>query len=538
MFKHNVWKTLQKSIILVLVFLLAMEPVLVAASPQLHEPRQKEIETFASRHITQVNTGEISFHMLFQNADVTFKGILNGLKLTNAFEVVVDLVKVVSTYITTTIHSLNDAIQVLQDILSGGLRLWDDFTTLVKRVGATRLISWGVNDSTFLVGHILRLLGTSVSLSDEALTALKSVTDDLVAAGVDLSDDAAQGLGKMAKSMERDQFQRLVNAVGNTCDVGMINHASKRTRITKATFSGSGTCLPATIFTSYKNFDDETLTALKKMAERVEFNDFTELLAKYATDPDNLDRAKYIFNVLGNPAVSTNAVKKATEQGPEAAEAFSLWAKDFPDGPILANGQPILENENVAKALALRAANDAKAIKILREWNGAIDNLDIEGLAVNSTVGNNMLFGLGAGPINELNSPYVDGWVQFSISRNANFYITNPEVSDLVKKLVPNKTQQDAVFWSINEAALIRDGGPIATRSNFIYQIATNNDKDVEVMIAVWSNASDTQIKNILGITDPQKDVPFRVKELRLLFDNHYRFEEQLDGNVLLYFKP
>jgi len=178
--------------------------------------------------------------LLFNGAEEGIKIILNGLRLADAFDVIVDLVKVVSnyitTYFTTAIQSLNDAIQVLDNILRDGFNLWSYFVAFVERVGAARLLSWGFDEGSLLVGRILNL---GVDLSDEALMALKSVADDLAAAGVNLSDDAAEGLGKLAKTMDGGEFHRFMNTLGNTCGVGRIRHAAKLARP-----AASGVCDP------------------------------------------------------------------------------------------------------------------------------------------------------------------------------------------------------------------------------------------------------------------------------------------------------
>jgi len=48
MLKHNLWRTLQNSIILTLIFLLASEPVLVAAKPAAVDLRQEAIDALTS----------------------------------------------------------------------------------------------------------------------------------------------------------------------------------------------------------------------------------------------------------------------------------------------------------------------------------------------------------------------------------------------------------------------------------------------------------------------------------------------------------
>lgn len=67
--------------------------------------------------------------------------------------------------------------------------------------------------------------------------------------------------------------------------------------------------------TSYKRFDDITLEAAEKLAQKLKPEDFAVLLSKYAGNPDDLVHVKSIFSGLGktfvNPKYGTEAVELA-----------------------------------------------------------------------------------------------------------------------------------------------------------------------------------------------------------------------------------
>lgn len=225
---------------------------------------------------------------LFKNADTVFQAMLNGLKLTEAFDVLIDFLKVTGHYIGDSIgHNLEEAIQFLESLFTGGFKLWDNFVAFVKRVGAETLLIMGFDKGSLLVGRILSL---GIDLSDDALLALKQVADDLTAAGVDLSDEAAEGLGRAAKSLGGTEVQRLISSLGNPE-------------------------LVKKVLTSYKRFDDATLVATGKLAQKVNSDDFVALLTKYASNPDDLTHVKSVFNglekVIANPKYKAQAIDLA-----------------------------------------------------------------------------------------------------------------------------------------------------------------------------------------------------------------------------------
>jgi len=461
--------------------------------------------------------------VLFRNADVAFKGILNGLRLADAFNVVVDLVKVVSNYITTAIHSVNNAIQVLQDILTGGLKLWDNFVAFVKRVGAGTLRKLGFDQGSLLVGRILNL---GVDLSDEALVSLKHVADDLVSASVDLSDEAAEGLGVAAKMMGGDDLKRFVQKLGNACAVTSIHGSFKLARPVAACSAE----ILNKYFTSLQkiSLDSDVFSKTQILFYKIGEDDFAKLVEKYASDPDNLDRAKYIFGVLGNPSVSTDAVKTAMKQGPEAAEALSFW------------NMSLLTNESIVKELAQRAGKDAVALGKLDELTNLtpsqLANLDqdpaksiIAEIAANSTHGNGSVFVLGR--FTEYDGGYVlYGRFLENTGVGSRYYHSHPEIYNTILNRFPSDPNtRDNLLWAINKRAL---DTPTGSRVPFEYSLldALADKKTIE---DIWdlgkqlkaSGASDSTVEDAFDIIikrDNDGEIPGRMRELKLLFFSGY----------------
>jgi len=152
-------------------------------------------------------------------------GILNGLKLMEAFNVILDFLKVAGHYIGSSIgSSVDEVVQFLQNLFTGGLKLWDNFVAFVRRGGVDLLLKLGFDEGSLLVGRILNL---GLNLSDEALAATKKIGSELAEAGIDLTDDAAKGLGDAVDVLGESKARKLLT----TCLVGAIHSRSKLARI-------------------------------------------------------------------------------------------------------------------------------------------------------------------------------------------------------------------------------------------------------------------------------------------------------------------
>jgi len=548
--KHQLLKKLQQAMLLVLVILLAAEPILVTASPQLHETQQEEIGTFAGRYTSQVSTGEFSTHIgslgdlialipfmqvvsgasfladaavavmkaLFKNADPVFQAILNGLKLTDAFNVIIDFLKVTGNYIGSSIgHNLSEAIQFLSDLFTGGLKLWDNFVAFVKRVGVVRLLSWGFDEGSLLVGGIIR---RGSSLSDEALRAVDNIGDELFEAGIKLSDEAANGLARATKLMNGDELKQFTNKLVNTCVVS--KSAAKLAR-------PALTCNPdllENILKSIKQLDDDGLiVAVANVKNKIGLDNFGNLIAKYGSDPIQLTDATKIFSVLGDSAVSKETINAALNagsalgKGPEAVRALAGWG-DFVKKPA------------VASDLAKRAGKDALALEEIAKWtpgNVPSDNV-LQQIGVLSRDGVGSSWGLG------VLGNYDSGFVQAARANNAQFYFTHPEVGKTVTTMF-SSADQTTIFWKINESALnfgsdapIKQGIPFSYTMDDLVGDDYINEKNAIVALRDGMSLQAVADDYFGGV------IRFRMRELDLLFKNGYTLPTT-NGSVLLFTK-
>jgi len=139
---------------------------------------------------------------LFKNADTAFRLVLDALRLEEAFNVVLDLVKEVVRFVGGTLGSSRDEVAaLLREIFEGAGKLWDNFVAFVTRARAALLLKLGISEGTMLVGRMFRLSPELVGISDETIEVLARLGRELVEAGVDLSDEAAQGLGVVARNV-------------------------------------------------------------------------------------------------------------------------------------------------------------------------------------------------------------------------------------------------------------------------------------------------------------------------------------------------
>jgi len=528
--KLHLLRKLQQAMLFVLVILLAAEPILVASSPQLHETQQEEIETFASRYASHTNTGEASIHIgslgdligllpfmqgvggasfladaaaavmkaLFKNADTVFKAVLNGLKLTDAFNVIIDFLKVTGNYIGSSIgNSLSEAVQFLQNLFTGGFKLWDNFVAFVKRVGMARLLSWGFDESSLLVGGIIR---RGSSLSDEAVRAVDKIGDELFAAGIKLSDDAADGLALAAKSLNSRELQIFTDALRQ-----------------------NGPEHLETILTAYKNFGSQTRTGAEKIAQKLGGENFAQLMSKFATNNGDADQ---VFRILGNTNISKDALTIAMKQSPDAVHALSFWKVDF------------LNDDGLAKALAARAGKDADSLTIINNWTlGRPPTLEeLQQVGINSRDGIGNAFALGK------NEGYGAGFAQFARQNKLQFYYTHPEVSDRVFWVFADQADRDAAYWAINKAAIDGANGPVDRGMNLLSQKPPDlspleEQRELDALKAIWSNKSDAEIKAIFNL-QPTDGMPFRFREFQLLYGNDYQYTFDPNTGNFFFFLP
>ncbi|MCI0614362.1 hypothetical protein L0244_15355, partial [bacterium] len=366
---------------------------------------------------------------LFKNADIVFKAVLNGLKLTDAFNVIIDFLRVTSHYVGSSIgDSLDEVIQFLSDLFTGGFQLWDNFVEFVKRVGAGTLLLMGFDEGSLLVGGIIR---RGSSLSDEALRALDSVGDNLAKAGIKLSDEAADGLALAAKSLNSQELQIFTD-----------------------TLRKNGPEHLETTLTAFKNFGTLTRAGAENIAQKLGGKNFAELMSKFASNPGDADQ---VFRILGNTNISKDALVIAMSQSPEAVHAFSFWKTDF-------------LNSDLAIELAKRSGKDATVLARISELKNLTSLRSPEALAKISEIAANSIHGNGSrfviGVWDET-LEYSGGYVDYARRHGGLYYNSHQNVyNDLLSKFP--KEEVDEYLWKVNQNVLSE---PIANGVPFVYSM-------------------------------------------------------------------
>lgn len=459
---------------------------------------------------------------LFKHADTIFRAVLNGLKLADAFDVVVDLVKTVVRIVGNSLgNGLQAVINTITNIFTGTRNLWGDFVSFVRRAGADLLLRLGFDEGSALVGRILSL---GVDLSDEALVAAKKVADDLVAAGIDLSDEAAGGLGKFANSMNADELQRFINKLGGVCGVGLKDNSVYK-------LAAPTPCDPDVLKKALANYNNNFTNLMKAGAqnilEAVGPESLADVVIKYGSDPSNLTDAAKLFGVLGDPAISKNVISTAFNagsaignKGPEALRALSGWS-DAPGN--------LLKNETIAKELAQRAGKDSKVLEALSKLKELTDMNSPEAKALIAIMAENSVnfskfdsrFVLGKW------DSFTSGYVQYVRVNGGQFYSSHPEVYSI---LTANFTEAKAgdILWAINKNAL---QGSISNGTPFVYSLEGIVNPAIERQAIQAVKAGDWNLVNsLLG------NKPGRMQELETLFNSGYDFRN-INVDPIQFFK-
>jgi hypothetical protein len=114
--------------------------------------------------------------------------------------------------------SLDEAVGIVQEVFTGATRIWDDFGALTARAGPDLLLELGVNRGSLLAGRILR---QGTELAPETMRAITNIGNDLdeISDIGKLSDEAAEGLGRVTNDMGESQTRQLIEqaecALGN-----------------------------------------------------------------------------------------------------------------------------------------------------------------------------------------------------------------------------------------------------------------------------------------------------------------------------------
>jgi hypothetical protein len=233
-------------------------------------------------------------------------------------------------------------------------------------------------------------------------------------------------------------------------------------------------------------------------------DDALRLLQRYGPDVINVYTAA---NLL---LLDDDVLEYAMQQGPEAVRALSKW-------------DPV-ELRLYGPELALRAEKDGKVLTAIEKLTSmgpvnpdkltAEQQALIEAIAANSTQNaENAQVVLGK---------WVDidsGFVETAKNTGSTHYNPHPAVWGMLGRL--GKEGQEEVAWLINKQ-VIQNG--IANNKPFEYTLngvpAKNIDDEANAIEAIFADATDEEIKNILG----SDYLPVRMKELQELKKAGYTY--------------
>ena len=263
---------------------------------------------------------------LFRNADIVFKAVLNGLKLTDAFNVILDFLRVTSHYVGSSIgYTLDEAIQFLQNLFTGGLNLWNNFVTFVRRVGAGTLLLMGFDEGSDLVGAILRRGG---SLSDEALRMVDNIGDDMFKAGIELSDEAKDGVGVLAKNVDPEEALGFSDELMALC--GAIGYGRSTAKMARLALASSSSDCVNQVVQIIGEMDEVAQQGLNKLCKSIGGDNMAALAKKYS-GTDELANAfkKTLSLVASDPKFAGWTSKASVKTLDELLEFTSIYDDSY-----------------------------------------------------------------------------------------------------------------------------------------------------------------------------------------------------------------
>ncbi len=223
----------------------------------------------------------------------------------------------------TSISGFLDLLISVRDVV------WTPFATFFTKRGVPN----GFGEGEYLAGRVLAYSDEAASYSDEALDSLIKIGDDLAEAGIELSDEAAQGMGKLATALPEDNFQRIVH---NLCPSGLTLVNDHRT-----VGLASPLVAPACnvnfqkILENIGDWDETVLTGYKKLGDAgIDSDTLATFLVKYADEPVT---SKKLLGIIGESSAtwtwkSFNGLVKVTDEF--GAEAIEHIAKKYADDVV------------------------------------------------------------------------------------------------------------------------------------------------------------------------------------------------------------
>ncbi len=233
---------------------------------------------------------------------------------------------------------------------------------------------------------------------------------------------------------------------------------------------------------------------------------------------DDVDDAIKLFTTIDK-----DMLDYAIEQGPDAVRALSKWDKT------------LLEEYGIE--LALRSGQDAKALQATKELItlGPIDpnNLTLRQQELINTIAENSVQQINKGQV------VVGKWTTFdtgfsghALDSSSIHYSQHPDLWPMLEAFGDN---QGDVAWLINQKAIQSKIGESLPFEYTLKGIEPGKvDREMAAIEAIWNNAPDIEILDALAL--PNGDIPYRMKELRELYEAgySYTFDEVYNSYVLV----
>lgn len=208
--------------------------------------------------------------------------------------------------------SLSDVINLLQSIKNYVI---GPLIALVTRFAdnLSKLYTWGFGDGGFLLGRILHLSDEAATYSDEAYGAVVRYGDEALGeAASELSDEAAEGLGRLASILDEGQFNRIADAIRNSC---VAATPLSKTRLAKPT--NLQVCDPVLlnqVLTNIRNWDAAATGGFQNLAKRGLGDErLAQILTNYANNPDTLKTALGYLDGSNVDLVKTFGIRVADD---------------------------------------------------------------------------------------------------------------------------------------------------------------------------------------------------------------------------------
>ncbi|MFP3853201.1 MAG: hypothetical protein ACLFWD_02785 [Anaerolineales bacterium] len=216
-------------------------------------------------------------------ASTAFRGVMRALNLRQAFDLMTEVVQVTLRGISDFPSSLDEIADFVRGLFTGTRHLWDNFVTFVQRVGADLLVRMGFDEGSELIGEIIRRGG---QLSDDVLPVVDDVGEGAARAGTKIADEAADGMGTLARNLDSAKLRGTLESIGGAC--GVASSPGSVAKVAKIT--AAPVCDPdllVDILRSADEWDEAVIAGLNKL-DRIDGSALGQLLVRFKDSPELL----------------------------------------------------------------------------------------------------------------------------------------------------------------------------------------------------------------------------------------------------------